>query len=307
MGCLDPLGSGLGCRRFQQRKRSIPAGAIVLRDELLERFRRGISRSEYLAALCIIGCANGAASKIIQVVARHGWIDSVLATFGISAIVWIAGILGIGLVLRDCGDRITAADIAAGVIFVFLVALPGSGASWLALTALCLYILLPWMPSSTRHRGAMILLTLTIPMLWSPLLFRCFSETILGIDAYLVSQVLGSPRTGNMVRFADGGGELVILPPCSSIANLSVVVVCWVTMSQMVAHRPTFRDLIWCSLAGASVVAINITRVSLMGLNEQSYQTVHSPMGDLIANVVMLCLLIGFCLLGLRREFLSRI
>jgi hypothetical protein len=117
---------------------------------------------------------------------------------------------------------------------------------------------------------------MTIPMLWSPLLFRCFSDAILEIDAYLVSQVLGSSQNGNMVRFADRAGEPVILPPCSSIANLSLVVVCWVTMSQMVAHRPTLRDLIWCSLAGASVVAINVTRLSLMGLNEQTYHTVWS-------------------------------
>jgi hypothetical protein len=78
-------------------------------------------------------------------------------------------------------------------------------------------------------------------------------------------------------------------------------------MRQMVAHRPTTRDLIWCSLAGASVVAINVTRMSLMGLNVQNYQIVHSPMGDLIVNVIILFLIIGFCLLGLRREVLSRI
>jgi hypothetical protein len=240
-------------------------------------------------------------------VAQKGWIDAVVSTFGISAIVWIAGVLGIGLILKDCGDRISAADIAVGAIFLLLVALPGGGASWFALTALGIYLLLPWTPSSSRHRGAMILVTLTVPMLWSPLLFKCFSDTILGMDSFLVGELLGTPRSGNMVRFADGGGDLVILPGCSSIANLSLVVVCWGTMSQMVAHRWNSRDLAWCFLAGASVVAINVTRVSLMGLSERSYLTIHSPTGDLIANVIMLCLLIGFCLLGLRREVLSRV
>jgi hypothetical protein len=66
----------------------------------------------------------------------------------------------------------------------------------------------------------MILLALTVPMLWSPLLFRCFSETILEVDASLVGRMLGTTQAGNMVRFADGSGELVIFPACSSIANL---------------------------------------------------------------------------------------
>ena len=274
---------------------------------LLERFRSSISRSEFFAALCVIGCANGFASRIIQSVAHYGWTDAVISTFGISVIVWIACGVGIELVLRDGGDRLNRLDLPFGAVFLSLSALPGSGASWLSVTALCLYMLVSSADSSSRRRGATILLSLTVPMLWSPLIFNCFSETILGIDAYLVGQLLGSPQIGNIVRFAGGGGELVILPPCSSIANLSLVVVCWVTMSQALAHSWTSRDLVWCFLAGAAVVTTNVTRISLMGLSEQSYLTVHSSTGDLIVNVILFCLVIGICLLGLRREVFARI
>jgi hypothetical protein len=153
----------------------------------------------------------------------------------------------------------------------------------------------------------MVLLSLTVPMLWGPLLFRCFSETILGIDAYLTGQLLGTPQAGNIVGFADGGGNLVILPPCSSMANLSLVAVCWVTMSQTVAHRWSPKDFVWCLLAGIAVVMTNVTRLSLMGLNERSYLAVHGPTGALVVNVILLFLMVGICLIGLRREFFSRI
>jgi hypothetical protein len=270
--------------------------------------RSSMSRSEYFAALCIVVCINGIGSRVIQAVARPGWwAEAVLSTFEISMIIWVAGGIGIGLVLRDCDDRISATDLAVGPMVVFLAALPVGGASWFALTALSLYMLQHSATSSARRRGAMILLALTIPMLWSPLLFRCFSETILKIDASFVGWMLHTTQAGNMVRFADGSGDLVILPACSSIANLSLVIVCWVTMSQAVGHRWTPRDLIWCFLAGASVLATNVTRISLMGLSEWHYQTLHSTLGNLATNMIALCLTVGICVLGLRRELLSRI
>ena len=269
--------------------------------------RSSMSRSEYLAALSIVGCVNGIGSKVIHEVAGQGWAEAVFSTFGISAIVWAAGVIGIGLVLKDCGDRISATDLAVGLMFVFLVAIPDGGASWLALTALSLYMLLHSAPSSTRRRGAIVLLALTVPMLWSRLLFKCFSETILSIDASMVGQMLGTTRVGNLVRFADGSGDLAILPACSSIANLSLVFLCWITMSQAVEHRWSPRDLIWCFLAGASVVATNVTRISLMGLSEENYHAVHSSTGEFTVNMIALCLTIGFCVAGLRREILARV
>jgi hypothetical protein len=286
---------------------AVPDQLNPLGNGLVASFRSSMSRSEFFAALCILGCTNGIGSRAIQAVSQNGWTEAVLSTFEISLIVWIAGVLGIELVLKDCDDRISAADLAVGAMFLFLAALPAGGASWLGLTALCLYMLWHSATSSSRRRGAMILLAVTVPMLWSRLLFNSFSEAILEIDAFLMARMLGTTHAGNMVRFADGAGDLVILPPCSSIANLSLVVVCWVTMSQAVEHRWTPRDLIWCVLAGASVVMTNVTRLSLMGLSEWHYQTVHSTLGDLITNMIATCLMIGFCLLGLRRELLARV
>ena len=63
----------------------------------------------------------------MQAVARHGWVEAVLSTFEISVIVWIAGIIGIGLVLEDGGDRMSATDLAVGAMFLFLAVLPGGG------------------------------------------------------------------------------------------------------------------------------------------------------------------------------------
>jgi hypothetical protein len=143
-------------------------------------------------------------------------------------------------------------------------------------------------------------------MLWSRLLFRYFADFILQIDASLVSGLLRTPRDGNLVRFVDDSGALAILPYCSSLHNVSLALLAWVGMNQWTARRGSVQDLQWCALACLSVVSVNVTRMSLMGLSESHYKAIHSFWGNAITNLLILSLIIGFCLLGVRRETLTR-
>jgi hypothetical protein len=54
------------------------------------------------------------------------------------------------------------------------------------------------------------------------------------------------------------------------------------------------------------VIAVNVTRISLMGLSHRHYELIHGELGDMVANSIMLCLMIGFSVLGARRELFSR-
>jgi hypothetical protein len=109
-------------------------------------------------------------------------------------------------------------------------------------------------------------------MLWSRLLFDLFSNLILQIDATFVAWLLATDRTGNIVSFADRSGSLVILPSCSSLANVSLAILCWVTISQSVGHRWSPHDIFWCLLGCMAVVVTNVTRISLMGLSVSHYE-----------------------------------
>ena len=133
----------------------------------------------------------GSARKSFSQSTRDGWADAFLSTFGISAIVFIACGAGVSFVLRESSDEIQSADLVVGAGVLVLVILPIGATSWLALTALSLYILLFTNAASSRWRGAVILLAVTVPMLWSRLLFHFFSSFILEIDASLVGMVAG--------------------------------------------------------------------------------------------------------------------
>ena len=275
------------------------------RRGLVAALQHSLPRNELFAGLYIVGCANGLLGRMIQSLHFDGWTGAILAV-DINVIVLFAAFAGVSALLGEKKDDIRAADFAVAVIFLGLVSLPIFPLSWVAVTGLSLYILLSANDGSERRRGALILLALTGPMLWSRLLFQFFAKTILDVDATLVAWLLGTERVGNMVHFADGSGYMVVLAPCSSLANMSLAFLCWVSITQWAKHRWSAMDLVWSSLACASVIIVNVTRISLMGVSRGHYEAIHNQWGDLVVNSLMLGQMVGFSVLGARRELFSR-
>jgi hypothetical protein len=116
-------------------------------------------------------------------------------------------------------------------------------------------------------------------MLWSRLLFQFFARPLLELDATMVTWLLGTARTGNLVQFGDNSGYMVITPACASWANLSFAFLCW---------------------------AVNVTRIAMIGLSHGHYEAIHGKWGDVLAGSIILCLTIGFSLVATRRELFSR-
>jgi hypothetical protein len=276
------------------------------RRGLLGALRSSIPRDEFFAGLYILGCANGLLGRMIQSVNFDGWMGAVLGV-DINAIVLFACFAGVSAMFCEKKDEIRSADLAVAIVFLGLVILPIFAVSWVAMTGLSLYILVFANGGPERRRGALILLALTVPMLWSRLLFQFFAKLILDIDAFLVASLLGTDRVGNMVHFADNSGYMVVLAPCSSLANMSLAFLCWVSITQWAKHRWTAMDIVWSLLACASVITVNVTRISLMGLSRSHYDAIHNQWGDLVTNSVMLALMVGFSVLGARRELFARI
>jgi hypothetical protein len=235
---------------------------------------------------------------------RDGWTG--LLDVDVSVIVLFACFAGISTLLKGGRDEIRLADLAVGGIFLILVILPIFALSWLAVTGLSLYILVFANESSARTRGALILLALTVPMLWSKLLFQFFAGPILAIDASLAAWVLGTDRIGNVVGFGDGSGNLVIAPACSFLANTSLAFLCWVSVTQWVKHQWTPIDILWSVLACTSVIAVNVARIALTGLSQSHYEAIHGPLGNMVFGAIILALTVGVSVLSARRELFSR-
>jgi hypothetical protein len=269
--------------------------------------QNSLDRNEFFAGLFFLGCANGIAARAIATVHGIGWLNAVIGTFDISAIVLAACASGLWLMMCRGEQSVTTIDLIIGVLALALIALPVGGLSWLAVSGLALYILLFADADPPMRRGALILLATTVPMFWSPLLFRFFANYILEIDASLVGWMLGTERIGNMVRFSHDDGYLVILRRCSSVANMSQAFLCWITITELSGHRRALGDLWWCLLICGSVLAVNVGRMSVMGISVQHYEAIHSQIGGDITNAMILIITLGWSLLGVRRELFSRI
>ncbi|WP_407180087.1 hypothetical protein [Bradyrhizobium sp. STM 3562] len=291
---------------MSNRRRSLLGSHAWIRESIKRpSLQMRLSRAEFFAGLFIIGCANGLAGKIVASADLRGWANAALGTFDISAIVLASCIAGIGLVLRSTAGKIRAADLAVGAVLLLLVTLPVAALAWAAVTALSLYILIFANFDDSGRRGAVILLATTVPMLWSRMLFYLFAKPILMADASLVAWMLDTHRTGNMLEFADHSGTLVIFERCSSLANMSLALLCWVTVSQLTRHKPSPSDFLWCFLACASVVGVNVLRLSVMGLSLSHYDALHDPLGESIVNIATLGLIVGISFWGVKDDAIS--
>src|SRR4029079_12547681 len=131
--------------------------------------------------------------RTMQSVRFSGVLGAVMAV-DINAVVLFACFAGISAILCEKREKIKSADFMVAAIFLGLVVLPIFAFSWLAVTGLALYILLFARDGAERRRGEIILLALTVPMLWSRLMFQLFAKIILDIDASLVALLLGTSR-----------------------------------------------------------------------------------------------------------------
>ena len=275
------------------------------RRGLVAALRHSIPRNEFFAGLYVLGLANGLVARGFSTAHYDNW-AGVLLSLDVNVIVLFACFAGLSAIFSDDGEQIRPTDLAVAAVFLVFTVLPIFALSWVAVTGLSLYILLFANGSAARKRGALILLALTVPMLWSRLLFQLFAKIILDIYAWLVASLMGTHRVGNMVSFADASGYMIVLPACSSLTNMSLAFLCWVSITQWAEHRWSAWDILWSLLVCMSVIAVNVTRISLMGLSHRHYDMIHGDLGDMVANFIMLTLMIGFSVLGVRRELFSR-
>jgi hypothetical protein len=259
-----------------------------------------VSRAELFAGILLVGCANGLAARAIDSVAQQGWAGSLVSTFDTSLVVWIACYFGIAFVWRDHLEKICCRDIIVGFFGLVLVSVPVGGLNWVGVTGLALYIVLSIQLPSASRRGAIILLATACSMLWARLAFGVFAEPILNIDAQLTAWLAGTDHVDNVVRMSHDSGYVVIMPGCSSFENVSLAVLTWIMLSQVLDRLPTIRDFLWCGLTCVLVIAVNICRLSIMAFNTDSYLTVHSIWGAASANIVTLIIVGGISTLYAR-------
>lgn len=259
-------------------------------------------RKDLFAALAILGFANGLIIRVSESGLARGWTAALMDTFDISPIVWVAMAM-VPARLRDSGDeRVSRPDMAVGLLCLAACLVPVAQASWLAMTGLGLY--LAWGPTRepALRDGGRLLLAITIPMLWSRLLLSAFSGPVLTAEAALVAALVGTEHVENAVIYPGGSGVMWIAPTCSSLATVSLALLCWVAF--MVGARSPWsaRAAGWGLLACLAAMALNVARLAILALNPAEHAVLHGPVGNAAMNWLTTAALLAVCWLGVRRR-----
>ena len=161
-----------------------------------------MTRRVFFLGLIAYGLLTGLFYRIVNLIDRIGWTDAAVYVFSISVIVWVAVYIGLELIIEaDDDETVGELDEAVGIIGLLLCSIPYAPLAWLGLTILTGWLVITTVPQTTLHRGALILLATTFPMLWSRVIFKFLSGPILLVDAWIVAKLLGTGNEGTHIEF----------------------------------------------------------------------------------------------------------
>lgn len=265
----------------------------------------GLSRAECLTALFLLTIANALLPNMLHGLLTKNLLYTVVSLFEISVIVWAAIFIAAQLALEEQRGEISVFEKVASVTIVAASMLPIGPISWILVTLMALYLIVRELGQSAIRRAAWIFLALAFPMFWSKRLFNIMAEYFLSLDAILVSSITHTQRISNLVKMPEGDGFLEIAPRCSSMANVSLAVLCWVLFTQ--TRRTVWRpaNILWCSAACLIVVTINVTRISLIGFFPSYYDLLHGDVGSMVTNWLTVIAVFAVCNYGARRAPLN--
>jgi hypothetical protein len=254
-------------------------------------------RPQIVTGLYLLGIANGIVVGMLQSVAAKGMWSALAAGFDVSIVVIAATIVGMSLSRRVPGGRVTALDWLVGGIYLSLLSVPWGVASWTALTFLAFYEAVRRSRSPEAVAAACLFIGVAVTQLWGRLILHFFAGPLLEIDTTLVAHLLGFlqggvEHVGNVIGNSEGQ-SLVIMTPCSSLSQISYGLLCWMTVVRAARAEWRWADVPTALVVVTSVVALNVVRMTLMGLSAEWYDLAHGPIGAQIHNALVLLVAIS--------------
>ena len=263
-----------------------------------------IGRNGLIFAVALLGAANATLRPVIASIEELGWLESAGLAFGVNPAVWVALILAlVGLHARG-HVPLTGRDLALAGTALLGLTIPSATISWLVVAAYALALVFDTRLDPTQRTAALIL---AVTALRAPLIsaaMNLLNEPLLAFDAVLAASALapfmeGVYAEGNLLLGPDGA-RLVILTSCSSLANLSYALLFWFAVSRTLMPRMERRAWLAGAVIACALVIQNVARLALMATSDAGYEIIHGPSGRLFFELLMLFMVTGITLLGVR-------
>jgi hypothetical protein len=209
--------------------------------------------------------------------------------------------------LRDSDGEAPAEsrDFIIAVVLCLLVFMPTDRMIWVAADGLAIYLWVFYGRAATLRSAATVLVAMSVQAFWGHVFFHLVAYDLLRAETAVVGTLLRATRSGidwqdNVISSADGFG-IAIYTGCSSFFNLSLAMLCWITLTKL--QRPFWRrsDFVVGAVVGGSMILLNLARLYVMALNIDLYYYWHDGPGAEIFAVVASLMILVVSLYGTNR------
>lgn len=275
--------------------------------ERVPAFRLGLvavdTRAGLFAIVGSVAAVNGFAGKIATEVSAAPLLSAILNLGGVSAIVWFA----LGTLFIIAHEERTKVewrrhDTVATILVLLLSFIPLNFAGAIALLGCGAYLAATSSVGSVERRMALVMIALTGPLIWGRFLLALFGPMLLALDARMAAHLAGVYVEGNVVALSDGSGSLYVALGCSSVHNMSLAILLFVALVQMMALRCTPALILTAAGAALAMAVVNVMRLAAMARFPQYFDLIHTGWGGTAFGVVSFVAAGAIIVRGVRAE-----
>lgn len=227
------------------------------------------------------GCLNGVVSRMGESWQEFGP-AAAMGLFGLSPLEVVVAVIAVAMLARHSDKVQPSATGLAAIAFAAAVLVPSVLASWLSVLAYGTWV--GWRSSGPARCGALLLAGMAFVAIWGSIGDRSLGQPLIDLDAKAVGVTLAIfgdaavERAGNVVGFV-GGHKIVVLNGCSTIYGLPLVLLVLCTL-YLRDDRPAGRRLATtAAMVATGYAALNLTRLTVLGLSPDLYAVGHGPVG----------------------------
>jgi len=251
------------------------------------------SRAELFAIVGCVSAVNAFAGKIATAIYSQSLITAILDLGGVSAIVWFAigTLFAISAEASGSSDApgkpaMQPADKAVACLTMFLSFAPLNFAAAIGLLLCGTYLAVASARGSADRRIAIVMIALTGPVIWGRFLLALMGPFLLNLDAGMAGLLAGVPVEGNVVSLRGESDVLYVALGCSSVHNMSLAILLFVTLTQFLRLRYTPLLLMTGAGAALAMATVNVLRLATLARFPQYFELVHTGWGGTVFGTI---------------------
>jgi exosortase/archaeosortase family protein len=164
-----------------------------------------------------------------------------------------------------------------------LVFLPTSLMIWVAATGIAIYLWRVGAGDPKLRAAGVVLGALAVQEFWGHIFFDLVAFPLLKAEAAVVGTLMEAVRPGTVWHdntvIGPSGFGVVIATTCSSFHNLSLAMLCWLTVSRLRRQDWRVRDFVIGGAIGLTMILLNIARLCLMAWSLELLHYWHDGTG----------------------------